>query len=59
MVLSAGVLLATLLDIGFKQCHQLLPQTRIYLEQNPEDVNYPGEELRAIVGNSSVDQLMK
>ena len=45
--------------LDIKQCHQLLPQTRIYLQQNPEDVNYSGEELRAIVGNSSVDQLMK
>ena len=45
--------------LNMKQRHQLLSQARIYLHQNQEDANLSVEELRAMVGNSGVDQLMK
>ena len=45
--------------LNMKQCHQLLSQANIYLQQHPADANLTVEDLRAMVGNLSAEQLMK
>ena len=45
--------------LNMKQRHQLLSQAKIYLLQNPGDANLSVDDLKAMVGTTSADYLMK
>ena len=45
--------------LNIKQRHQLLGQAKIYIQQHPHDAHLTVEQLRAMVGTLSTDQLMK
>lgn len=45
--------------LNMKQRHQLLSQSKIYFQQNPDDASLSVDELKAMIGTLSATQLMK